>query len=1384
MTIEYAVVVNDPVSGDGDVINTVTGPPESNCDTGIETGCRTTTPIADLTVVKSATPNAVAPGGIVTYAIEIENTGGFVYSDATGPARVTDSLADDGVLDLATYVANSESATVGSAFFDGSTLSWTGPDAVWGPGATAIVTFQVRVNATPDVDGQTLTNTVVGPPESNCAAPDPTDPDCAVDVPVLERGLTIAKSSTPTTAFPGDDVSYTLTISNTGATAENGVTVTDDLADVLDDATSNGAPSASTGSAVIVGNVLTWTGDLAVGDTVTVTYDVTVDDPAAAGNGTLTNVVTGPPESNCPTSTPTPADECTTTTPLHELSVIKTATPSAPSAAEPGDTASYSLAITNTGAADYTAATPAVVTDDLTGLLDDAAVDPASLTVTPTGGSVALVGTTLTWTGPLAAGATVTVEFDAVVDDPILGDGSVVNTVVGPPESNCDVGSNDPGCTTTTPVRALDIDKVASPTGPVIPGDLITYTITVTNPGTVDYTAGSPAIVTDDLSDVLDDATISSQSASAGTLAFSGTDAVWTGPLSAGASATITIVLTVNDPVSGDGVLVNTVTGPPESNCDTGNETGCTTTTPVKELLITKVAQPTAVAPDGTVSYTVTVENTGGYAYTAVDPATFTDDLTPVLATATFVAGSASASAGTATYAAPNLSWSGPLAPGATATVTSDVRTVDAASVPAFDTPVVNLVVGPPESNCDTGSVDPGCTATFTVLEPGLTIAKTSTPTTADPGDVVTYTVLVTNTGETPEYGVSVVDDLTGVLDDAGWNVGSENAVASSASTTSLTFADPTLTWVGDIAIGGQVEITYSVTVDSRDALAAGAELDNVVTGPPESNCVVGNEPGCSTTTPIHQLQVAKSATPASGSTLRPGDRVTYEFAVSNIGSAAYSAGNLAVVTEDLSSVADDAALDPTSITVTPPIGSVDLVGDVGTWSGPLPAGQTVTITFDVVVAEPPTGDAQLLNRIVGPPESNCDTGSNDADCATTHPIEALRIVKTSDAGASVVPGQIVRYEVTATNIGQVAIDPAVVTDDLTAVLDDAIYRDDATATSDNADDGLVDDSTPILTWTGPLEADESVVITYSVRVADPNAAGYAGDGVLINAVTGPSESNCDLGNEPGCTTTVPIRALSIAKTSDAGADVVAGSTVTYDVVVTNTGQVDYPAGSTATFIDDLTGVLDDATYNDDATIAPAGQGIATYDSGASTLTWTGPLAVGASVTVTYSVDIDDPNDPAYTGDGIVENVVVGPPESNCGPQRVACRTEVPVRSLRITKSAAPTFVQPGDQVAYTITVENVGAVDYTIAAPASIVDDLSNVLDDATYDGNAVTTPGGVGTLAVDTGAETLTWAGPLAAGESLDITYSVTVDDPVNGDGQLDNVVTGPPESNCAPR
>ena len=56
--------------------------------------------------------------------------------------------------------------------------------------------------------------------------------------------------------------------------------------------------------------------------------------------------------------------------------------------------------------------------------------------------------------------------------------------------------------------------------------------------------------------------------------------------------------------------------------------------------------------------------------------------------------------------------------------------------------------------------------------------------------------------------------------------------------------------------------------------------------------------------------------------------------------------------------------------------------------------------------------------------------------------------------------------------------------------------------------------------------------------------------------------------------------ALTITKTADT-ATVVAGSAVHYTVTVTNTGETAY-AGATVT--DALAGVLDDATYQDDAT--------------------------------------------------------------------------------------------------------------------------------------------------------------------------------------------------------
>jgi uncharacterized repeat protein (TIGR01451 family) len=150
--------------------------------------------------------------------------------------------------------------------------------------------------------------------------------------------------------------------------------------------------------------------------------------------------------------------------------------------------------------------------------------------------------------------------------------------------------------------------------------------------------------------------------ATAGTVSYTSPNLTWTGNLAVGATATITYSVTVNSPDTGSGIMANTVTSTTAgSNCASGSgNAACTATVTVSGLTIVKTANVTSVAPGGTVSYTVTVTNSGPTAYTG---ATFTDPLTSVLANAVYNA-NAAATAGTVSYTSPNLTWTGNLAAG------------------------------------------------------------------------------------------------------------------------------------------------------------------------------------------------------------------------------------------------------------------------------------------------------------------------------------------------------------------------------------------------------------------------------------------------------------------------------------------------------------------------------------------------------------------------------------------------------------------------------------------------------------------------------------------------------------------------------------------------
>ncbi|NYE96365.1 fimbrial isopeptide formation D2 family protein [Psychromicrobium silvestre] len=121
------------------------------------------------------------------------------------------------------------------------------------------------------------------------------DPVGAATAVVATPGLTVTKTADPANAKvkPGQKINYTITAKNTGNIDLSTATITDDLSGVLGAATVDaGSIAASAGTATLSGGKLSWTGPVAVGATVTISYSVTVNQNASNG-ATVKNQVSG-----------------------------------------------------------------------------------------------------------------------------------------------------------------------------------------------------------------------------------------------------------------------------------------------------------------------------------------------------------------------------------------------------------------------------------------------------------------------------------------------------------------------------------------------------------------------------------------------------------------------------------------------------------------------------------------------------------------------------------------------------------------------------------------------------------------------------------------------------------------------------------------------------------------------------------------------------------------------------------------------------------------------------------------------------------------------------------------------------------------------------------
>lgn len=1257
-----------PVAVTGDTVVQ----PRGELGTSIEcafTNAKLTPGLALRKTSDPASGTAVSAGQKITYTVEAQNTG----DTALDPVRVSDDLS--AVLAHAQYQGDVKTridgtdVNSGAAALDGTALAWTG---TLQPGQVLTITYSVIVND--DVAGETIANRVTAsgtPPGSF----EPIVPPAVVTQhPVA--GFVIAKTANPasgTVVQPGEKISYTVTGTNTGATTLNPARISDDLSKVLASATYNDdivttiddAP-VSTGAATVTGDKLAWTGSLAAGASVKITYSVTVAQTASGkvvsntASGEATPTTPNPSDPNGPQvpGTPIAPPAVTTEHPVigSGFTISKSADPASGTAVEAGDTITYTVTGTNTG---DTELRPAEIVDDLSAVLDDARYNDD---VTASRGAAEVKNGKLTWTGTLPKGASVSIRYSVTVKAGVKSallensaEGSAtprIPTDPSDPQSPTTPGTaiTPPPATTTHPVvdNGFTVSKSSTPDTrtAVSAGDPVTYTVVGKNTGN---TVLEPATLTDDLSAVLASAQLTGDiTASTGTAALNGQVLTWTGSLAPGASVTLTYTVTVNDDATGV-LLRNTVEGQgtplipsdptdPESPTTPGDPVTpppASTEHPVANpgFTVVKSANPasgTRVDPGGLIEYTVTGTNTGD---TVLEPASITDNLTNALANAAYN-GDIEATRGSAKVTGSTLTWDGSLEPGDDVIITYSV-TVDGDaggetirnSVTGSATPLLPEDPSDPDSPTTPGTpvTPPTVTTEHPVNAPGFTFAKTVDPaagTAVDPGQVLTFTLTGVNTGQTALPLVEIADDLSGVLPHASYN-GDAVAKVNGTTATAPAVADGTLSWNGALAVGQTVVVTYSVTVGAD---AVGETLSNSATGratPPGGETIT--PPPSTTTNPVNLpgFSVSKSAEPAGGD-VDPGDTVTYTVTGVNTGETALEP---VTIVDDLSGVLSGASYNDDvtatingAATAAPAIAKGKL-----SWSGALAVGQTVTITYSVTV-NPDAGGTQLKNSVTGSATPPGGVPPVETPPATTeHRVNepGFSVTKTADpaSGTRVDPGSVITYTVTGVNTGETSLEPVALSDDLSAVLAHAVYNDDAIARI-----GETDAAAPVfaegeLSWQGALAIGERITITYSVTVN-----GDAGGKTLKNTVAGVAvpPGGAEL-TPPPATTDNPVGkpGFTFAKTSNpaSGTAIATGSIVTYTLTGTNTGET---ALTDVVISDDLSRVLPVASLRGAVTATVGDRTVAAPVIDGDALSWRGALGIGETVTITYAVTVHD----------------------------------------------------------------------------------------------------------------------------------------------------------------